>query len=131
MAGGARRCLDLSTEWATLREQFGRPIGSFQAVKHRCVAMLVDVEGATAAVRRAARLGDAGSADQAAAAWVALATALQAYRDTAAAAIQVHGGMGYVWEHEAHFHLKRAKGNARLFGGVAAARDRLAAELGL
>ncbi len=131
MAGGARRCLELSTDWAKLREQFGQPIGVFQAIKHPCVDMLIDVEAATAAVRLAARLGDAGSADAEAAAWLALGTCGRAYRNAAAATIQIHGGMGYVWEHEAHFHLKRAKGTTHLFGGSATAGERLASALGV
>jgi alkylation response protein AidB-like acyl-CoA dehydrogenase len=131
MTGGARRCLELSVEWSRLREQFGQPIGSFQAIKHPCVDMLVDVEAATAAVRLAARLGDAGSADHPAAASLALATCGRVYRDAATTTIQIHGGSGYVWEHEAHFHLKRAKDLERLFGSPAASRDRLATALGV
>jgi alkylation response protein AidB-like acyl-CoA dehydrogenase len=131
MTGGAHRCLELSTEWARLREQFGQPIGAFQAIKHPCVNMLVDVEAATAAVRLAARLGDAGSPDHPAAAWLALATCGRVYRDAAAETIQIHGGSGYVWEHEAHFHLKRAKDLERLFGSTPANRDRLARALGI
>jgi alkylation response protein AidB-like acyl-CoA dehydrogenase len=131
MAGGARRCLELAVDWARLREQFGQPIGAFQAIKHPCVNMLVDVEAATAAVRLAARLGDAGSPDHPAAAWLALATCSRAYRDAAAETIQIHGGSGYVWEHEAHFHLKRAKDLERLFGSAPANRERLATALGV
>jgi alkylation response protein AidB-like acyl-CoA dehydrogenase len=132
MTGGARRCLEMSIEWAGLREQFGRPIGSFQAIKHRCVDMLVAVEAATAATRLATRLGDAASADDhAAAAWMAAGVAARAYRRAAADTIQIHGGMGYTWDHEAHLHLKRAKGSAALLGGTSEPDRQLAVTLGL
>jgi alkylation response protein AidB-like acyl-CoA dehydrogenase len=113
--GGARRCLELSVEWATIREQFGRPIGTFQAISHRCADMLVAVECATAAVRLAARTGDAGSPDHPAAAALALRTALAAYRTLADGTMQVLGGTGYTWDHDVHLHQKRAKGSATLF----------------
>ena len=124
--GGARRCLEMSTEWATLREQFGRPIATFQPIKHLCVDMLVAVEAATAATRVAARLGDAASHDHPAAARLALATAVDTYRRAGEDCMQIHGGMGYTWDHDVHLHLKRAKGDEAIFGSAARNRARLA-----
>lgn len=129
--GGARRCLEQTTSWATLREQFGSPIGTFQAVKHRLADLLVAVETATAGARLAARLGDAGSGDHAAAAALARGVAARAYRQAAGDAMQLHGGMGYTWDHDAHLHQKRAKATERLFGDAAAARATLADHLGI
>ncbi len=114
--GGARRCLEIAVEWATIREQFGRPIGTFQAIAHRCADMLVEVELATAAVRLAARAGDGASPDAPAAAELALRTALASYRTLADGTMQVLGATGYTWEHDVHLHQKRAKGSASLFG---------------
>ncbi|MCP9965034.1 acyl-CoA dehydrogenase [Actinomadura madurae] len=106
-AGGARGCLDFALEYASVREQFGRPIGSFQAVKHHLATMLVGVELATAlawdAVRGAATADEAGLAAAAAAGF-----ALRNYQDCARKAIQIFGGIGFTWEHDAHLYLRRA-----------------------
>ncbi|HMG43272.1 MAG TPA: acyl-CoA dehydrogenase [Acidimicrobiales bacterium] len=115
-AGGARACTEAAVDYAKVREQFGRPIGSFQAVKHHCADMLVDAELAAAAAWAAARpAADDGQARLSAA--VAATQALPAYRRCAERNIQVHGGVGYTWEHDAHLHLRRAASLAALFGG--------------
>ena len=136
-AGGARRCLEMSAGYARTRFQFGRPIGSFQAVKHKCADMLVRVELAEATAREAARLADEAAAESGAAAefGVAAATAhiccSQAYLFAAAENIQVHGGIGFTWEHPAHLYFRRAKSSELLFGGPAVYHERLLDRLGI
>ncbi|MFG2129132.1 acyl-CoA dehydrogenase family protein [Streptomyces sp. NPDC048751] len=130
-AGGARRCLEMSTEYARSRHQFGRPIGSFQAVKHKCADMLVQVELAEASSREAARLAAEGSADFAVAAAVAHACCSRAYLVAAMENIQVHGGIGFTWEHPAHLYFRRAKSSQLLFGGPAVYHERLLDRLGV
>jgi alkylation response protein AidB-like acyl-CoA dehydrogenase len=125
--GGAQRLLDLSVEHARTRLQFGRPIGSFQAVKHRCADMLVEVEHARSAAYHAAWAHDTGVDDPSLAADLATVVAAAAYLAVAKGAVQVHGGIGFTWEHPAHLYYKRAVGDAALLGGRAAAADRLAA----
>jgi alkylation response protein AidB-like acyl-CoA dehydrogenase len=120
--GVARRCLELSVEYAKARVQFGRPIGSFQAVKHLCANMLLDVELARAAVEHAA---DTDSAID-----LAHAFCIEAATRVAGDCVQVHGGIGYTWEHPAHFYLKRAKTNQHLFGGTRPTRRRIASRIG-
>ncbi|WP_405674675.1 acyl-CoA/acyl-ACP dehydrogenase [Streptomyces canus] len=130
-AGGARRCLETSAEYARARHQFGRPIGSFQAVKHKCADMLVQVELAEAASREAARLADEGSLDFPVAAAVAHACCSRAYMIAAMENIQVHGGIGFTWEHPAHLYFRRAKSSQLLFGGPAVYHERLLDRLGI
>ncbi|WP_405866986.1 acyl-CoA dehydrogenase family protein [Streptomyces sp. NBC_00005] len=130
-AGGARRCLETSTEYARTRHQFGRPIGSFQAVKHKCADMLVQVELAEASAREAARLAAEGSTDFAVAAAVAHACCSRAYVFAATENIQVHGGIGFTWEHPAHLYFRRAKSSQLLFGGPAVYHERLLDRLGI
>jgi alkylation response protein AidB-like acyl-CoA dehydrogenase len=115
--GGARACMELSVAYAKVREQFDRPIGSFQAVKHHCTNMLVDTEIAAAATWDAARPADS-SAEADLAAAVAAAAAFSSYLRVARTAVQVHGGIGYTWEHDLHLHLRRAAALAALFGSV-------------
>ncbi|MFI5952175.1 acyl-CoA dehydrogenase family protein [Cryptosporangium sp. NPDC051539] len=126
-AGGAHATLAMALEYAKVREQFGRIIGSFQAVKHHLANMLVDAETATATAWDAARAatGDPAQADQAAA--VAAATALRAYQSNAQKAIQILGGIGFTYEHDAHLFLRRAITLAALWGPVAGAEDDVAA----
>ncbi|MEW2354994.1 acyl-CoA dehydrogenase [Spirillospora sp. NPDC029432] len=120
-AGLAGWCLDAATAYAKVREQFGRPIGAFQAVKHACADMLVQAEQARAVAWDAARaIGQGEQASMAAA--VAASVALEAAVDCAKTCIQLHGGIGYTWEHDAHFYLKRAAALRQLVGG----RDRWA-----
>jgi 3-oxochol-4-en-24-oyl-CoA dehydrogenase len=118
-AGGARACLDLALDYAKVREQFGRAIGSFQAVKHHLANMLVGVELATALAWDAARGASSGDEESLAAA-AAASFALTNYREAAQQAIQLFGGIGFTWEHDAHLYLRRA---AALSAVVAAAGD--------
>jgi alkylation response protein AidB-like acyl-CoA dehydrogenase len=121
-SGGARACLDMALAYAKTREQFGRIIGGFQAVKHHLADMLVRGELAVAAAWDAARIGAAGPETELAAA-VASATALAAYERNARMNIQIHGGIGFTWEHDAHLFLRRATALAALAGPVEAAAD--------
>ena len=130
-AGGARRCLEMSASYARTRFQFGRPIGSFQAIKHKCADMLVRVELAEATAREAARLADEGAADFTVAAATAHICCSQAYLFAAAENIQVHGGIGFTWEHPAHLYFRRAKSCELLFGGPAVYHERLLDRLGI
>ena len=116
MAGGCQIVLDMTVEYAKLRMQFGRPIGSFQAVKHRAANMLLDVEHARSAAYHAAAAVDAGDAEVPALAALAKAVASDAYRETTAACIQLHGGIGFTWDHDAHLWFKRAKSSEMLLG---------------
>jgi alkylation response protein AidB-like acyl-CoA dehydrogenase len=115
-AGGAARCLEMSVAYAKQREQFGRPIGSFQAIAHRCVEMLQRVEFARAAVRYAASCLDEKTSEFPIAARAAAAYCGQAYRWVAGESIQVHGGIGFTWEHDAHLHYRRAWADEALLG---------------
>ncbi|MBB3731378.1 acyl-CoA dehydrogenase family protein [Nonomuraea dietziae] len=117
--GGAARCLEAATAHARLRHQFGRPIGSFQAIKHRLAELLVVVESARSAVWGA--VGDPSA--QAAA--IAGSYCGEAYLKAAGDSIQIHGGIGITWEHEAHRYFKRATSDARLFGPPRSHRARL------
>jgi alkylation response protein AidB-like acyl-CoA dehydrogenase len=109
MLGAARRCLEMSVEYAKVREQFGQPIGSFQAIRHRCAEMLLEVENAHAATYYAAWARDADAEDRALAASVAKAYVSDAARKVCGDAIQVHGGIGFTWEYDLHLYFKRAK----------------------
>ena len=130
-AGGARRCLEMSAEYARTRFQFGRAIGTFQAIKHKCADMLARVELAEAAAREAARLADEASGEFPIAAATAHICSSQAYMFAAAENIQVHGGIGFTWEHPAHLYFRRAKASELLFGGPAVYHERLLARLGI
>jgi alkylation response protein AidB-like acyl-CoA dehydrogenase len=130
-AGGARRCLEMSAEYARTRFQFGRAIGSFQAVKHKCADMLIQVELAEASAREAARLADEASPEFPVAAATAHICASRGYVFTAAETIQVHGGIGFTWEHPAHLYFRRAKSAELLFGGPALYHERLLRRLGI
>ncbi len=109
MLGAARRCLDMAVEYAKVREQFGQPIGSFQAIRHKCAEMLLEVENAHAAVYYAAWAQDARSDDHALAASIAKSYVGDAARKVCGEAIQVHGGIGFTWEYDLHMYFKRAK----------------------
>ncbi len=125
-AGVADRCLAIATEYAKVREQFGRPIGSFQAVKHLCVEMLCRVERAGVVAWDAARAVGEAPAELPLAASVAAAIALDAAVDTAKDAVQVLGGIGFTWDHDAHLYLRRALALRQLLGPVAGWRGRVA-----
>ena len=118
-AGAARACLEASAAYARERHQFGRAIGSFQAVKHKCADMLVKVELAQAAATEAARAaaGDPDAAPLPQAAAVAHAVCSESLMFVAAENIQVHGGIGFTWEHPAHLYFRRAKASQLMFGG--------------
>jgi alkylation response protein AidB-like acyl-CoA dehydrogenase len=132
MLGIAEATLELATEYAKRREQFGRPIGSFQAIKHLLADMFVRQEAARAAVYAAgATLDDPLAGDPLRAVASAKVVAGAAARENARACIQVHGGMGYTWEVPAHYYLKRAWVGENLFGGVDEHADRLAEGVGL
>ncbi len=128
-AGGARACTEMATDYAKERRQFGRPIGTFGPVKHHCANMLVATEGATAGAWGAVRDDlDADQADLAAA--TACALALPALALCANLNVQVHGGIGYTWEHDAHLYVRRAIALEAVFGPVDAAREDVARLLG-
>jgi alkylation response protein AidB-like acyl-CoA dehydrogenase len=129
--GGAQACLDLSIDYAKTRLQFGRPIGSYQAIKHKCADMLVAVEFAKSAAYKACFAAAEDSDDFLESAALAKAFCSEAYFQAAADAIQIHGGMGFTWEHPAHLYFKRAKASDLLFGDSAHHREALARQLGL
>ena len=116
MLGAARRCLDMSVEYAKIREQFGQPIGAFQAVRHKCAEMLLEVENSHAATYYAAWALDARADDQEVAASVAKAYVGDAARKVCGEAIQVHGGIGFTWEYDLHLYMKRAKALEVMYG---------------
>jgi alkylation response protein AidB-like acyl-CoA dehydrogenase len=121
--GGASDCVDAAVDYAKVRQQFGRTIATFQAVKHHCANMLVAAESATAAVWDASRAASEDEEQFRLIAAVAAALAVPAYARNAELNIQVHGGIGFTWEHDAHLHLRRALVTAALFGGDAPAAD--------
>ncbi|OBH41921.1 acyl-CoA dehydrogenase [Mycobacterium mantenii] len=129
--GGAQRCLELAVDYAKMRRQFGKPIGSFQAIRHKCADVLLDVECASGvahyAVRAAAQLSD----ELPAVASLAKACSSDAYARAAAANIQIHGGIGFTWEHPAHLYYKRAKSSGHLLGDPTFHRGLLADEIGI
>jgi alkylation response protein AidB-like acyl-CoA dehydrogenase len=124
--GAAQHMLDVSVEYAKTRWQFGRPIGSFQAVKHRLADMLVDLEHARSTAYHAVWALTDGSDDPALAASIAQATCSAAFSRIATDAIQVHGGIGFTWEHQAHLYFKRATTDAALLGSAEQHRSRVA-----
>lgn len=124
--GGAQHLLDVSVTYAKERLQFGRPIGSFQAVKHRLADMLVEVEHARSAAYYAAWAVQDGIDDPTLAASIAQATCSPAFTGAAAGAVQVHGGIGFTWEHPAHLYFKRAFTDAVLLGSAEEHRDAIA-----
>jgi alkylation response protein AidB-like acyl-CoA dehydrogenase len=124
--GVGSRALALAVDWARERHQFGRPIGSFQAVSHRCADMLVALEGARSQVLAAA---EADLEESGYLADLAAAAALDAGVMATEGALQIHGGIGFTWEHPVHLLLRRARTNAVLIGRADALRDRAAGEL--
>jgi alkylation response protein AidB-like acyl-CoA dehydrogenase len=122
--GAAQRCLDMAVGYAKERIQFGRAIGSFQAIKHRCADMLVSVEGARSAVVHAAEAAD--GPDLATAAAVAKMTCSEAFLQAALDNMRIHGGIGFTWEHDAHLYVRRAKATELIFGSPDYHAQRLA-----
>jgi alkylation response protein AidB-like acyl-CoA dehydrogenase len=131
MCGGAQKVLDLSTDYAKGRVAFGRPIGAYQAVKHKCADMLVAVENAKSITYYAAWAADQRAPDAPLAASMAKAFVSDAYRRVAGDGIQVHGGIGFTWEHDLHLYFKRAKGSEVAFGDATLHRERVARLLDL
>lgn len=129
MLGASRKALEMSVDYAKVREQFGQPIGSFQAIKHRLSEMLEAAENATAAVYYAAWALDADAPDATLAASVAKSTLNEASRMITGEAIQVHGGIGYTWEYDLHLYWKRAKHLEPLYGDTAYHRERALQEV--
>jgi alkylation response protein AidB-like acyl-CoA dehydrogenase len=125
--GGAADCVEAAVDYAKVRQQFGRTIATFQAVKHHCANMIVGAESAIAAVWDASRAASEDLSEDEAqfrlAAASAAALAFPAYARNSELNIQVHGGIGFTWEHDAHLHLRRALVTTALFGGDAPARD--------
>ncbi|MCZ6785303.1 MAG: acyl-CoA/acyl-ACP dehydrogenase [Proteobacteria bacterium] len=129
--GGADRCLADAVAYALQRVQFARPIGGFQAIKHKCAEVLLEVESARAAARWAAWVAEADPPGLAAAASIAKAVCGDAYLRAASESIQIHGGIGFTWEADPHLYLKRAKTNEILLGDPVHHRARLMRELAI
>jgi alkylation response protein AidB-like acyl-CoA dehydrogenase len=128
--GGARRALEMAVEYAKVRQQFGRVIGSFQAIKQKCADLLLSVESATSTVTAAAEAIDADAADQTALAHLALSTASETFLFVATENIEVHGGIGFTWESAAHLYYKRAVAGAVLLGSPTEQRAQLLTAMG-
>jgi len=126
MCGGAQRVLDMTTDYAKIRVAFGKPIGSYQGVKHRAADMLVEVENAKSLTYYAAWAMDENVPEAPLAASMAKAYVSDAYRRTAGAGIQLHGGIGFTWEHDLHLYFKRAKSSEFTFGDASYHRERVA-----
>jgi alkylation response protein AidB-like acyl-CoA dehydrogenase len=126
MCGGAQRVLEMSVEYAKVREQFGRPIGSFQAIQHKCANMMVQVESSKSATYYAAWAVANDVPEAHLAACMAKAYCSDAYRLVSADGIQVHGGIGFTWEHDMHLYFKRAKGSEVTFGDATWNRELVA-----
>ncbi|MBP1688050.1 MAG: acyl-CoA dehydrogenase [Deltaproteobacteria bacterium] len=129
MCGGAQKVLDMSVDYAKVREQFGRPIGSFQAIQHKCANMLLQTESAKSATHYAAVALANDAPDAHLAACMAKAYCSDAYRLIAAEGIQIHGGIGFTWEHDMHLYFKRAKGAEIMYGDASANRELVAQEV--
>ncbi len=129
--GGAERVLEMAVAYAQDRKQFGRAIGSFQAIKHMCADMLVELEAARSAAAHAAWAVANSPDDVAEAGLMAKAYCSEAFFHSAANNIQIHGGIGFTWEHDAHLYFKRAKSTELMFGTPADHRELLADHLGL
>ena len=123
-AGGAMHAMQMGADYARTRFQFGRAIGSFQAVKHMCVDMLLEAQSAVSAARHIAAAFDAGESDRVLDLALTQAYCSDAYVAVAATNIQVHGGIGFTWEHPAHLYLRRARTDAQIFGDPQWHRER-------
>ena len=131
MVGGAQKVLETSVDYAKERMQFGRPIGSFQAIKHKCADMLVEIELAKSAAYYAAAAAAEGDEELPALAALAKGLASDAYRNAAAENIQIHGGVGFTWDNDAHLYFKRAKSSEVFLGDPTYHRELLAQRLGV
>ena len=130
MCGAAQRVLDMTVDYAKLRTAFGKPIGSYQGVKHKCADMLIEIENAKSLTYYAAWAVDEEEADAAMAVSMAKAAASDAGRKVCAAGIQLHGGIGMTWEHDLQLYLKRAKASEIAFGDATWHRERVARLMG-
>jgi alkylation response protein AidB-like acyl-CoA dehydrogenase len=131
MVGGAQQCLDMSTQYAKERYQFGRPIGSFQAIKHKCANMLMEVEMARSAAYYAGWAAAEDPEELSLAASLAKAYCSDAFFHAAAENIQIHGGIGFTWEHDAHLYFRRAKSSEIYLGDATYHRELVAQKLGV
>jgi alkylation response protein AidB-like acyl-CoA dehydrogenase len=129
--GGAQKCLEMAVEYAKVRVQFGRPIGSFQAIKHKCADMLLEVESGKSAAYYAAWAAAEDNEELPVVASLAKAYVSDAYFHAAAENIQIHGGIGFTWEHDAHLYFKRAKSSEILLGDATYHRELLAQRIGI
>jgi alkylation response protein AidB-like acyl-CoA dehydrogenase len=129
-AGGARRAVEMATDYAKIRYQFGRAIGSFQAVKHMCADMLLEAESAVSAARFVAESFAERARSRIADLALAQAYCSDAFVFVAATNIQVHGGIGFTWEHPAHLYLRRARSDAQLLGSPSWHRERYLQQIG-
>lgn len=131
MVGGAQFVLDMSVEYAKVRVQFGRPIGSFQAIKHKCADMLLEVESAKSAAYYSAWAAAEDNEELPVVASLSKAYCSDAYFHSTAENIQIHGGIGFTWEHPAHLYFKRAKSSEILLGDATYHRELLAQRIGI
>jgi alkylation response protein AidB-like acyl-CoA dehydrogenase len=131
MMGGAQKVLEMTVDYAKMRVQFGRPIGSFQAVQHKCANMMIDVEGAKSAVYYASWAVSNEVSEASLAAALAKAASSDAYRRVSAEGIQVHGGIGFTWDHDMHLYFKRAKSSEFTFGDATYNRELVAEGINL
>jgi len=129
--GGAQECLEMAVQYAKDRVQFGRPIGSFQAIKHKCADMLLEVESAKSAAYYAGWCASELNDELPSVASLAKSYCSEAYFHTTAENIQIHGGIGFTWEHPAHLYFKRAKSSELLFGDPTYHRELLAQRIGI
>ena len=129
--GGAQKVLDMAVEYAKVRVQFGRPIGSFQAIKHKCADMLLEVESAKSAAYYAGWAAAEDNDELPVVASLAKSYCSEAYFHATAENIQIHGGIGFTWEHPAHLYFKRAKSSELLFGDPTYHRELLAQRIGI
>ncbi|MCY3562391.1 MAG: acyl-CoA/acyl-ACP dehydrogenase [bacterium] len=129
--GGAQACLEMAVSYAKVRKQFGRPIGSFQAIKHKCADVLAQVESARSAAYYAGWAVSEDNQERPLMASLAKSYCSEAYFFSASENIQIHGGIGFTWEHNAHLYFKRAKSSELLFGDPSFHREKIAGQLGL
>jgi alkylation response protein AidB-like acyl-CoA dehydrogenase len=129
--GGAEHCLNAAVGYAKARVQFGRPIGSFQAVKHKCANMLLEVESSKLAAHSAGWAAAEDSEELPVMASLVKAHCSESFFHTASENIQIHGGIGFTWEHPAHLYFKRAKSSELLFGDPTYHRELLAQRIGM
>lgn len=127
--GAARRVLDMTVDYIRTRVQFGRPVGGFQALKHMATDMLLEMESAVSAASAAAKALSIGSADARQLVSLAAFTCSDAFSLISANAIQMHGGIGFTWEHDAHLYLRRARATAHMLGGPDHHREQYLREL--